>query len=186
MKSDPSENFGRLYEFASAQGGYFTAQQAKSAGYYMRLQHYHRQRGNWLAVGWGIFRLRNFPSGRWEDLIQWSLWSRNQKGIIPAVVSHQSAAAVHEIGDYLPAKIHMTVPGGFRKPTPDACILHKGRLNPEEIQNQQGFRVTTPFRTLQDLAKSTADYDQLIRAADDATRRGLITQAERKKLKIPS
>jgi predicted transcriptional regulator of viral defense system len=184
MRSDPSENFNRLYESASAQGGYFTALQAKSAGYYKRLQHYHRERGNWLAVDRGVFRLRNFPAGRWEDLIRWSLWSRNQKGEFQAAVSHASAAMFHELADYLPLKTHLTVPPGFRKHIPEGCVIHRGHLRPEETENPYGFRVTSPFRTLQDLALQAGEREQFLQAVDEATRRGPITLAQKESLKL--
>src|SRR5438046_2880429 len=126
MKKGPREHFNGLYEIASGQGGYFTAQQANKAGYYKRLQHYHRTHGNWLKVGHGVFRLKNFPPSQWEDLIRWSLWSRNQKGEIQATVSHKSAAMVYELAGYLPIKVHLKVPRRFRKPVPKSCILHRG------------------------------------------------------------
>jgi predicted transcriptional regulator of viral defense system len=183
MRSDPSENYNRLFEIASGQEGYFTAKQAQSAGYYKRLQHYHRERGTWLPIDRGLFRLRNFPSSRWEDLVHWSLWSRDQKGNLQAAVSYESAAMVHELADYLPMKVHLTVPPGFRKRVPEGCILHRETLRPEEIAEGGGFRRTTPFRTLQDLYRA-GDRDQLRLAVDEAARRGLITRTQKESFKL--
>ena len=184
MKFRPSEKDNRLFDTASRQGGYFTAQQARVAGYSKRLQHYHRERGHWLLVQHGLFRLRNFPQGRWEDLIRWSLWSRNQKGEPQAVVSYESAALFHELGDYLPVRIHLTVPPGFRKQVPAGCIFHKARLSERDIEAQQGFRVTTPYRTLRDLAQAAGEQERWAQAVEDAAKRGLITVAQKKNLKI--
>jgi len=180
MKNGPKQSFYRLYETASSQGGYFTAQQAHKAGYYKRLQHYHWTHGNWLKVGHGVFRLKNFPPGPWEDLIRWSLWSRNQKGEIQATVSHESAAMVYELADYLPMKVHITVPRHFRKRVPKGCILHRGIVPPKDSEHRNGFRITTPFRTLKDLAQASGERDQLRQAVDEASRRGLITVAQKK------
>ncbi len=185
MKSGPNKHSDRLFEIASSQGGYFTAQQAIRAGYSKRLQHYHRKRGSWLLIDHGLFRLRNFPSSRWEDLIRWSLWSRNQKGESQAIVSHESAALFHELADYLPMKVHLTVPQGYRKPVPKVCFLHKGRFSRGETEIQQGFRVTTPFRTLQDLGRAAGEQERWLQAVEDAARRGLITLVQKKKLKVP-
>lgn len=184
MRNDPSENYNRLFEIASSQAGYFTARQANSAGYYKRLQHYHRERGNWLMIERGIFRLRNFPESHWEDLVRWSLWSRNQKGEFQAVISHESAAMFHELADYLPMKVHLTVPSGFRKRIPEGCVLHRGTLQPEETESQEGFRVTTPFRTLQDLVRQAGERERLLQAMDEAARRGLITLVQKENLKV--
>ena len=81
MKRDSLENAQELYRIADAQGGYFTAAQALQVGYAYSQQHFHLRRGSWLRVDRGIFRLRDYPPGEREDLIRWSLWSRNQKGI---------------------------------------------------------------------------------------------------------
>ena len=183
MKSRDSKKDDRLFETASSQGGYFTAQQALSAGYSKRLQHYHRERGHWLLIEHGLFRLRNFPPGRWEDLIRWSLWSRNQKGQPQAVVSHKSAALFHELADYLPMKVHLTVPPGFRKPVPEGCIFHKARISPRETEAQQGFRVTTPYRTLQDLRQAAGERERWAHAVEDAAKRGLITRTQENSLR---
>jgi predicted transcriptional regulator of viral defense system len=183
MKANPSKNSNRLFAIAAGQGGYFTAQQALRAGYSKRLQHYHRARGHWLLIKHGLFRLRNFPHSRWEDLIRWSLWSRNQKGEPQAVVSHESAALFHELADYLPMKIHLTVPPGFRKQVPEGCVFYKARVSPRGTEMQQGFRITTPYRTLQDLAQAVGERERWAHAVEDAAKRGLITRAQEKSLR---
>jgi len=184
MRSDPSENSRKLYAIASGQAGYFTAKQAEEAGYNTRLQHFHRQRGNWEHIERGIFRLRNFPQSRREDLVRWSLWSRDRNGNIRAVVSYETAAMVHELADYLPAKTHLIVPPNFHKVKVEGCILHRETLRPEDVEEGEGFRLTTPFRTLQDLYRA-GDRDQLVLAVDEAARRGLITRAQKDSFKLP-
>lgn len=184
MKRTRPKSRNELYEIASGQGGYFTAQQANAVGYYNRLQHFHRKRGNWLAIDRGIFRLRNFPNNDWEDYIHWFLWSRNKRGDPQAAISHHTAAAFHEMGDFMPSKIHLTVPAGFRRrKTPGILILHKEALRPEDIQLVGGFKITNPFRTLQDLKKVHAEPDHLQRAIEDAARCGLIRRDQRDQLR---
>jgi len=157
-----------LYHIAAAQGGYFTAAQARQAGYAYSQQHFHVSRGNWLKIDRGLFRLRDFPPSEREDLIRWSLWSRNQKGVPQAVVSHDTALTVHELGDVMPARVHLTVPPGFRKKVPPGCVLHKAELAPEEIESRTGYRVTTPLRTLLDVANSALSQEHLNKAVLDA------------------
>ena len=174
MQTYPQKNARRLYQIAEVQGGYFTAAQAKQAGYAYSQQHYHVSHGNWLRVGHGIFRLHDFPPGECEDLVRWSLWSRNQKGSPQAVVSHDTALAVHGLSDVMPTRVHLTVPKGFRKEAPSGCVLHKANLTPDEIELRTGFRVTTPLRTLCDAAASSLSQEHLNRATYEALARGLV------------
>ena len=174
MKQDPQENARALYQIAAAQGGYFTAAQARQVGYAYSQQHFHVSRGNWLKIDRGLFRLRDFPPGEREDLIRWSLWSRNQKSVPQAVVSHDTALTVHELSDAMPAQVHLTVPPGFRKSVPPGCVLHKAVLTPGEIESRTGYRVTTPLRTLLDVADSPLSQEHLNRAVRDALELGLV------------
>ena len=159
----------KLYEFAASQGGYFTATQARAAGYPKQLQHYHASRGNWVREDRGIYRLWEWPGGSFDDLIRWTLWSG---GV--AVFSHQTAMAVHEISDLMPAKLYLTVPQGFRKKPPRAIVLYRDRLTPQEIEPREGFHVTTPLRTLIDAARVAVDPERLAHAVLDAIRKDLL------------
>ena len=177
MKKDPQENAQVLYEMAAAQEGYFTAGQALQAGYAYSQQHFHRSRGNWLRVDRGLYRLRDFPPGEREDLVRWSLWSRDQKGKPQAVVSHETALAVHELSDVMPNRVHLTVPKGFRKRVPPGCVLHKADLAAGDVEPRGGYQVTTPLRTLLDVADSPLSQEHLNRAVREALERGLVRRS---------
>ena len=177
MRRDPQENERRLYQIAAEQGGYFSAAQAREAGYAYSQQHFHVSRGNWLKIDRGLFRLRNFPSVEREDLIRWSLWSRNQKSVPRAVVSHDTALTVHSLSDVMPAQVHLTVPPRFRKQVPPGCVLHKAILAPEDIEPRAGYQVTTPLRTLVDVAASALSQEHLDRAVYDALEQGLVRRS---------
>ena len=174
MRRDPQDNARALYQIAAAQGGYFTTDQASEAGYAYSQQHFHVSRGNWLKIERGLFRLRGFPTVEREDLIRWSLWSHNRKGIPQAVVSHDTALVVHGLSDIMPARIHLTVPRGFRKRVPPGCVLYRQALLPEEIESRMGYQVTTPLRTLLDVADSGLSQEHLNRAVSDALERGIV------------
>lgn len=160
----------RLLALAASQSGYFTAGQAIEAGYSYPAQRYHAQRGNWLRVDRGIFRLPEWPVGAREDLVRWSLWSRGR-----AVVSHETALSVHELGDADPARIHLTVPRNFR-PADPAVALHRGELPSGDVEEHDGYRVTTPTRSLLDGAATGLDLDQFARTIEEALARGLTTR----------
>jgi predicted transcriptional regulator of viral defense system len=177
VRRDPQENAQALYRIAASQGGYFSAAQAREAGYTYRQQHYHRSRGNWLPIDRGVFRLRDFPPSEREDLIRWSLWSRDQKGVPQAVVSHETALTVHELSDVMPERVHLTVPKGFRKRVPAGCVLHVASLTEEETEPRAGYSVTTPLRTLLDLADSALSQEHLNVAVKEALERGLVRRS---------
>jgi predicted transcriptional regulator of viral defense system len=159
---------------AMAQGGYFTAKQAHQAGYRHQHLEYHTSVGNFERVAHGLYRFPSIPPGEYDDFIRLSLWSRNQKDEPQAVVSHESALVLHDLGELLLEKIHLTVPPRFRKHPPTGCILHKATLAREEIEEWVGFRVTTPIRTILDAAAGDISQEQLVKAVSDALARGLV------------
>jgi predicted transcriptional regulator of viral defense system len=174
MQRDPRDNARQLYQIAAAQGGYFTSAQARQAGYAYSQQHFHVSRGNWLKVDRGLFRLRDFPPGEREDLIRWSLRSRNRMGVPQAVVSHDTALTVHALSDVMPDRVHLTVPGGFRKKVLPGCVLHKADLASGDVESRTGYQVTTPLRTLLDVAGGPLSQEHLNKAVRDALERGLV------------
>jgi predicted transcriptional regulator of viral defense system len=150
----------RLAALAAEQSGHFTAAQALSIGYSYQAQKFHSDRGNWQRVDRGLFRLPEWPVGEHENLVRWSLWSRGR-----AVVSHETALAVHDLGDANPAVVHLTVPKGFRSRAPAGIWLHRADLPAGDVWLYEGFRITTPLRTLLDAAAGTTlDLDQLVDA----------------------
>jgi predicted transcriptional regulator of viral defense system len=160
----------RLLALAARQSGYFTAAQALAVGYSYPAQRYHAQRGNWLRVDRGIYRLPEWPTGPREDLVRWSLWSRGR-----GVVSHETALSVHELGDVDPAHVHLTVPLNSRQ-TDSSLVIHRAELPDREVEEHDGFRVTTPLRSLLDVAAGELDLDQLAQAIEEAVAGGMITR----------
>lgn len=163
---------------ANQQGGYFTAKQAIKSGYGYRHLDYHETAGNFERVDHGLYRIPTAPLDEHDELIRLSLWSRNQKDEPQAVVSHESALVLHELTDLLPRQIHLTVPRSFRKPAPTGCVLHKAALEPDEVEEREGFRVTTPLRTLLDAAGSGVSEEELSKAVKDALARGVVRRAK--------
>ena len=168
----------RLVAEAGPQGGYFTARDALATGYSYRDQHYHTSRGHWLRVAHGVYRLRDWPLPARPDLIVLALLSRTATGVPQAVVSHESALAVHDLSDANPARIHLTVPPGFRKRLPPGVVLHRARLTAADWEEHEGYRVTTPYRTLLDLATTATGDLYLPAAVRDVLQRGLVTLAQ--------
>lgn len=160
----------QLSALAFAQAGYFTAAQAVEVGYTYQAQKYHVDHGNWVRVQRGLFRLPGWPSDATDTYARWSVWSRGQ-----GVVSHESALSVHDLSDANPARVHLTVPSTFRA-IEDALALHRGTVPEEEIEQRSGWRVTTPPRTLVDVAASDTPLEFVEDAVASALERGLTTR----------
>jgi len=168
-----------LFEIAESQQGYFTFQQALIAGFSDKNHAYHVKSGDWVKIFRGIYRLARYPIGEREELVLWYLWSRNRLNIPQGVYSYYTALDLYELSDHMPAKLHMTVPKGFRRmpKTPEILILHRESLQKDEIVMKQGYTMTTPLRTLIDVIEEgvLAD-DLLVQAVHNAKKKGFITK----------
>jgi len=170
-------NYSRLYKTVSDQQGYFTAKQAKEAGYADNTHPFHVKAGNWTREHRGIYRLAKYPWTEHPDMALWALWSHNRKGEPQGVYSHDTALSLHEISDLNPAKLHMTVPPAFRRnsPPPKILLLHRDTIHPDDFQAMQGFRVTRPLRAIAELlAEGATSMDFMEQAVKEAAQRGLI------------
>jgi hypothetical protein len=88
----------------------------------------------------------------------------------------------------MPAKLHMTVPRSFRRNAeiPPVLILHYDDLSAGKVEEREGYRVTSPIRTLVDVRHEVSD-ELFTQAFNEAKTRGLITAAdvERCRDKLP-
>ena len=181
MAQSHREAARRLFEFAEQQQGFFTAKQAKAAGFAENTHPYHVQAGNWIREYRGIYRLVLFPAADRPDLVLWALWSRNRNEDVEGVYSHQTALSLYELSDLNPAKLHMTVPTDFRRNSeiPGILVLHYADLPDGDVQTAQGFKFTRPLRTILDLIEAGTVEQRFIRQAlRQAVDRGLITRLQ--------
>lgn len=155
-----------LLQVASVQQGHFTARQAMRAGYSHQAQKYHVDQGDWERVGHGIFRLRAWPHSTDDHLVAWHLWSG---GV--AIVSHNSALALHDLGDVNPSRLHLTVPRGFRKRS-DSVVLHRADVPDQDVDERQGFRVSRATRALVEAAVDKLSGELLAGAVADGIENG--------------
>jgi predicted transcriptional regulator of viral defense system len=168
--------FQRLFESASPQEGYFSLAQARAAGCSPQLLQYYARSGRVKRVGRGIYRLVHFPPGEHEELVAAWLWT-GQVG----VVSHESALALHELSDALPARIHMTVPATWRKRrlrTPKGVVLHTDDVDAAHQTWFGSVPVTSVRKTLRDCAADGVSPDLLRQATQQALRRGLVAKED--------
>jgi predicted transcriptional regulator of viral defense system len=183
QKKDP---FAALMTLAQDQQGYFTTKQAIAAGYADNTHPYHVRAGNWERAWRGIYRISHLPIPEDGEMMVWLLWSRGRDEQPQAALSHQTALSLFELGDFNPAKVHLTVPPTFRRNSrlPRTVVLHRAQLAPAELTHLRGLTVCRPLRALCDLASVNPDAVADLRpVAREARRRGLITQPELAALK---
>lgn len=170
-----------LVRLATAQGGFFTSKQAAAIGYTAPKRNYHVNAGNWVRERRGIFRLALHPLPSRPDLVLWWLWSRNRQDEPQGVCSHQTALSLHQLTDVMPSRVHMTVPGNFRRSAaiPRALVLYLADVAATEVEIVDGVPVTNALRTLLDVASAEAVPIEDLRAAfAEAKRTGKITRSE--------
>lgn len=164
-------SWDRLYEVAVAQDGHFTTRQAAEAGYSPQLLAKHLKGGRIHRVRRGIYRIVHYPAGEHEDLVALWLWSERS-----GVFSHETALALHELSDALPARVHMTLPATWRERRlrlPPGVVLHHADVAQEERAWSGPVPVTNVPRTLVDCAAVSVAPDIVRDAFDDAADRGL-------------
>jgi len=169
-------SWDRLFEIAAGQAGYFTTKQAAEAGYSTQLLRKHIQSGRMTRPQRGLYRLVHFPAADHEELVTAWLWSE-QAG----VVSHQTALSLHGLSDVLPTMVHLTLPSAWRQRrfrVPAGVVLHHADIAPSERSWFGPVPATSPSRTLSDCAGSGLSPELLRQAAQQALRRGLVTQRE--------
>ncbi len=169
----------QLFEIASAQGGYFTAAQARALGYDTSTITHHARTGRFERVSRGFYRLTEFPALPHEDVI--AAWVK--AGPELAVVSHDTALALYELAPSRSREIHLTVPWRQRprhRPSLPAVRIHttKESLRRDEVVQRFGVRITSPARTIVDIGEVGADPSVVIQAAARARDTGVVNVDE--------
>lgn len=157
----------RLNELAFRHAGYFSAAQALEVGYSYQAQKYHADRGNWVRIDRGMFRLAEWPSAAEDGYARWTVWSEGR-----GVISFQSAADVHDLGDFDLGVVHLTLP--HPRPPASGVTVHGAELADADVEDRGAFRLTTPTRTVLDLAGAEVSQEQLNTAVRDALASGRV------------
>ncbi|MBP7961821.1 MAG: type IV toxin-antitoxin system AbiEi family antitoxin domain-containing protein [Caldilineaceae bacterium] len=168
-KTVSSPDHDHLYRTAEAQAGYFTAVQARHAGFSRALLSYHARTNLFDRIRPGIYRLKRFPASPNEDLFV--AWLR----VGPhSVISHDSALALYDLSDLLPDAIHLIVPRTASRRHP-GLRLHTNRLESGDVTQYAGLPVTSVPRTIVDMITRGLSEELVRQAIDDALRRGMVT-----------
>ena len=168
-------SWDELHAVANGQSGHFTAQQAAEAGFSVQLLHKHVQSGNLQRPARGIYRITRFPPSEHEDLVVLWLWSGQQ-----AVFSHETALQLHELSDVLPARIHLTLPDATprRRTNPEGTVVHFADVPASDRQWIGPVPITTPARSVLDVAAAHGDASLVGQAIDQGIAAGLFQFAD--------
>lgn len=162
----------RLFEMATGQGGYFTAQQARQCGFSWALLSHHVTTGSFSRVRHGLYRFRDYPSPPREEVL--AAWLAVGKDV--AVVSHESALDLLDLSDMIPDAVHLTVPRCRRRlPSMWGVKIHTTMrpIQPGERWVRDGMVITSASRSILDAAEKAADPEQIELAVVQAVERGL-------------
>ena len=108
-------------------------------------------------------------------------WTRKR-----GILSHETALDLYELCDISPARIHLTVPKGFRlqtKERPKLYKLHRGEVGPKEQDFYEGLPIVTAERAIRDGIETGVRTDLLRQAIETAKRRGLVRGSALKRLR---
>jgi predicted transcriptional regulator of viral defense system len=164
-----------LFDVASEQYGYFTADQAARCGYAPDMLTYHVRRGTFQRAHRGVYRFRDYPSSPREHVVAARLAVDKDM----AVVSHESALDLWDLSDIIPDAVHLTVPRARRSlantPPPGVVVHTTARQwGDGEVRTHEGIRLTSPERTILDAAEAGTQPEQIDMAIAQALRRGWI------------
>lgn len=136
------------------------------------LLHHHIREGKILRAYRGVYRFRDYPSTMREEVA--AAWLAVGKD--DAVVSHESALDLLEISDIIPNAIDITVPRSKRYLAPPAGItLHTSirPLDASDITYWNGIRITSPTRTIVDVAEAGTSVEHVERSVAQALQTGM-------------
>ncbi|MFE6508114.1 type IV toxin-antitoxin system AbiEi family antitoxin domain-containing protein [Nocardioides sp. NPDC057764] len=167
-----------MTEIAECQWGLITARQAIGVGATPNTLTRLTAQGALERVSHGVYRIAGAPPSRLDDLrADWlaldptrlpadRLWgSRDDQSL--AVISHRSAAVLHDLGDIAADYHEFTLPVRKQTRRPDVR-LHRAPLQSDDWVVVDGLPVTTPLRTINDLAAAHIDGGHLASITRDA------------------
>jgi predicted transcriptional regulator of viral defense system len=173
----PGRNFKTLYEIAEDNYGFVTVEGARRAGIRPQRLAEMAQRGVLHREGLALYRLDPFPAHELDSYRKATLWPYPVEGVL----SHETALDLYELSDVNPAKIHVTLPSGFRirrRQVPTLYVLHHDDLDARDVTRHEGLPIVTPAKAIRQCHEAHLRRDLLRQALEGAKSRGLVTGAE--------
>ncbi|WP_174183458.1 type IV toxin-antitoxin system AbiEi family antitoxin domain-containing protein [Nocardia barduliensis] len=150
-----------LRRWAGRHAGFFTTRQVLRTGCGARVRAGLAD-GSVTRAGVGMLRLAEWPEGPLDEYAMWAAWFDGA-----SVVSHHSAAELHGLGSLRPRFLHLSVRAGRPPVTPRLVVVRRA-LTGAEVESAGPFLVTTPVRTVLDLAEGDIGQAALDEVVADA------------------
>ena len=160
----------QIARIAAAQYGVFTYDAVLRSGATKRVIERRLASGRWERLHQGVYRLSGTP-GSWRQQVIAACFAAGS-----AVASHRAAGGLWRVAGFEQRVLEITVPRG-RRPRLHGVIVHQLSLPSVDVTILDAIPITTPARTLLDLA-AVSPTDAVEEALDDALRRGLTTRAK--------
>lgn len=168
----PHQAWARLFRRGAQRHGVITLADVAAAGVPLTTFRRRARRENWLHLAPGVWLLPGTsPTGR--SLATAALSTVRSV----AAISHSSALGLHGLGNRTldQAPIHVVVPHSHRQVVPHGVVRHRSRhLDVEDVTRVDEFPVTTPARTIMDIAGNEETW-QLEALLLHARQRRLVT-----------
>lgn len=166
--------FHRLAVRAANQHGYVTVGDARETGGTPMALLMLARRGALEHVDHGLYRIPDLAVGPLAQLQEAVL------RVPGAVLSHDTALELLDLADVNPRQVHVTAPRAYRvrKRLPGWMVVHRDRLDVEDVDDCEGLPVVTPARAIIDAIEDGIGARFVIQAIDTARRRNLLTTPE--------
>lgn len=160
--NSPDSIDARVEAIAATQHGVFDRCQAFAAGATPAFIRRRLDSGRWQQLGRGVY---SFPghAASWPR----SLWTAHLACGTSSTVSHRSAARLARLGPIEGDPVDLIVPRGFRRGVVGIRPFRLADLRPEHVTRIKGLPVTTPARTIVDVA-SVVSPTRLARIVEHA------------------
>lgn len=129
--------------------------------------------------GHGLYRIAAFAVQRHDELMEAVLWAGGA-----GVVSHESALSLWELADVNPRRIDVTVQRRMRRAGGGHYRLWIADLRPDEVDHHLGIPVTTPHRSIEDVATGGTDPRLVAQAIENAERHEHISTRVAERLRV--
>ncbi|ATI36363.1 hypothetical protein CPI83_29625 (plasmid) [Rhodococcus sp. H-CA8f] len=190
MKMKDAANM--VAEIAAEQWGIITTAQARAHDVTPVQMKRLTDRGALERVHHGIYTMTRMPYDPIQDIrIAWialdpktPAWDRLTQDFPTGVVSHRTAAKLHQLGDIDADWTEFTCQRRIRIDLPDIKI-HTGTVEVKDWTTVEGLPVTTASRTVEDLAAAKIDGGHLASIAQDAIAQELATPDDLEKALAP-
>ncbi len=169
-----------LWEQASAQHGFVTAQQAADLGITKGALQMLVQRDTLDRAAFGVYRFPKYPVGEHDHLMLAVLWTRAPE----AALSHETALDAYGISDINPNRIHVTVgkQRRLRRTGGEQYVVHYEDLDAKQVGWWQEIPTVTVRTAIEQCLDADTPTYLLRQAIDRGHAQGYLKAAERDEL----